>query len=272
MEVMKRCTICREEKLRTSEYFRRATKSPDGLQARCKKCADIRLPKLPSPNEGYKRCSKCGEEKPATKEYFYCNHNRRDQLESCCKWCRGRKRPYLPVCPEGYRYCTKCSQLYPSTEKYFFRTNQRQDGLETRCKACVSRKNKERFQINGDKVRASNRISYQKHHQLYRMNNYERVRKREKTHEQNRRARKRNASGIFTAIDINLQIKNQTDRKGKLCCWWCNKPIQGTYHIDHRIPLVRGGSNAPDNLVISCPHCNLSKNSKMAWEWNGRLL
>ena len=68
-----------------------------------------------------------------------------------------------------------------------------------------------------------------------------------------RRAKIRGSIGDHTAQDIELQLKSQ---KGK--CWWCGKKLGKQYHIDHRIPLIRGGSNRADNICISCPNCNLS--------------
>ena len=85
--------------------------------------------------------------------------------------------------------------------------------------------------------------------------------------ERNMRALRAGAPGKHTAEDIALQLKSQKGR-----CWWCGKPISGKYHVDHRIPLARGGSNDPGNLVISCPTCNLRKHDKLPQEWNGRLL
>jgi 5-methylcytosine-specific restriction endonuclease McrA len=40
------------------------------------------------------------------------------------------------------------------------------------------------------------------------------------------------------------------------------------YHVDHVVPLSRGGSDGPENIVISCPRCNCSKSSKLPEEWN----
>jgi len=86
---------------------------------------------------------------------------------------------------------------------------------------------------------------------------------------QNRRAMKRNAEGSHTAEDIQRQYKAQ---KGK--CYYCGSKVNNTYHVDHVIPLSRGGSNWPENLVIACPHCNSSKQDKLPHEWieGGRLL
>ena len=85
--------------------------------------------------------------------------------------------------------------------------------------------------------------------------------------ERNMRALRAGAPGKHTAEDIALQMKSQ---RGK--CWWCGKWIVGKYHVDHRVPIARGGSNGPGNLVISCPTCNLRKHDKLPQEWNGRLL
>ena len=39
------------------------------------------------------------------------------------------------------------------------------------------------------------------------------------------------------------------------------------YHIDHIIPISKGGSEWDlDNLELSCPTCNLKKGAKMNYE------
>lgn len=44
-------------------------------------------------------------------------------------------------------------------------------------------------------------------------------------------------------------------------CAYCGKPLEDTFHIDHRIPLYRGWEDKPkddsdDNKEPSCPRCN----------------
>jgi 5-methylcytosine-specific restriction endonuclease McrA len=88
-----------------------------------------------------------------------------------------------------------------------------------------------------------------------------------------RRALKRGAEGRHTADDLRALATAQTPRgKTHPACWWCGKDTAGKYHVDHRIPLSRGGGNSPDNLVISCARCNLRKHAKMPQEFAGRLL
>ena len=54
-------------------------------------------------------------------------------------------------------------------------------------------------------------------------------------------------------------------------CRWCRRggtptadPDGVSWHIDHRLPLARGGTNQANNLVLSCRSCNSRKGTK---EW-----
>lgn len=57
------------------------------------------------------------------------------------------------------------------------------------------------------------------------------------------------------------------EKSQKKHCYWCNKPCVESYHIDHYTPLSKGGSHTVDNLVISCPRCNLTKNAKDPYQF-----
>lgn len=68
------------------------------------------------------------------------------------------------------------------------------------------------------------------------------------------------------------QLKELVDRSKK--CYWCEKKIGKLYHVDHVIPLAKGGKHTISNIVISCPTCNLQKNAKDPYEFaqeRGRL-
>jgi 5-methylcytosine-specific restriction endonuclease McrA len=98
--------------------------------------------------------------------------------------------------------------------------------------------------------------------------NYERA----KAIAHRRRARKMNAQGTHTAEDIKIQYRRQKGR-----CYWCaqkfskSKTERATmgYHVDHYIPLSRGGTNNPDNIVLACPFCNTSRKDRLPNEWKG---
>ena len=72
------------------------------------------------------------------------------------------------------------------------------------------------------------------------------------------------ADGTHTAADIAAQ---RTRQKG--LCFWCGEKVSRRYHVDHVIPLARGGSNNPENLVISCASCNSRKKSHHPMDFAG---
>ena len=76
-----------------------------------------------------------------------------------------------------------------------------------------------------------------------------------------RRARAVGASGDYTKDDVRHLLKTQ----GRICRY-CDGQLT-KFHVDHFIPLARGGSNGPENLVLACPTCNCSKGAKLPWEW-----
>jgi 5-methylcytosine-specific restriction endonuclease McrA len=82
-----------------------------------------------------------------------------------------------------------------------------------------------------------------------------------------RSALKRGALGHHSPSDV----KSQYDRQcGK--CYWCLSPVGKTYHVDHVVPLAKGGSNGPENIVIACPSCNVRKGAELPAEFAGRFL
>ena len=51
--------------------------------------------------------------------------------------------------------------------------------------------------------------------------------------------------------------------KSNHCCAWCGKKVYFKYGatIDHFVPLKKGGTNDPQNLVMMCEDCNKKKSS-----------
>lgn len=51
-------------------------------------------------------------------------------------------------------------------------------------------------------------------------------------------------------------------------CYLCGKiTLQGERHVDHVIPLSRGGAHVSSNLAIACAVCNESKNNRTPEEY-----
>jgi 5-methylcytosine-specific restriction endonuclease McrA len=94
-----------------------------------------------------------------------------------------------------------------------------------------------------------------------------------KAHVRNRRARVRETEGAHTAEDIAAQYARQKGR-----CYWgkrvnpeCTVSLKSGYHVDHVIPLAgeRESSNGIENLVLTCPSCNLRKQAKDPMDFAG---
>lgn len=80
------------------------------------------------------------------------------------------------------------------------------------------------------------------------------------------RARKRGQSG-FVSPDIERRLLEQ--QRNRCAAPWCRKKLAGrkAWHLDHIIPLARGGLHDDENLQILCAPCNVRKNAKHPDDW-----
>jgi 5-methylcytosine-specific restriction endonuclease McrA len=216
-------------------------------------------------NHTTKRCTKCGNEYPATTEHFYVD-KRRNQLFAACKRChldRGKQWRDANIeharATNNRNYEANKAELREKHRQY--QRDHKEEAAERRRR--WAQQNPERARAHSLKWREKNIDAVRLKDRNWTRDNPEK--NRAKSHI--RRARVLNAGGSHTAHDVELQFKMQNG-----ICWWCDKPVGDDYHVDHRIPLTRGGSNAAENICISCPTCNLSKKNKLPQEWNGRLL
>lgn len=175
------------------------------------------------------------------------------------------------------KVCPKCSRIKPETE--FYKAKNTRDGLKSWCKKCFNadvvnrnrtkpkyRQNQRRWESDNREHRRRYFVQYyakhlERHHE-YSRNNYRKHKMSELTRTRNGYVKRKGAIGTHNASDIRRLFAKQ---RGK--CAYCECDISNQYHVDHVIPLSRGGTNYPDNLALACPHCNLSKNNKLLSEW-----
>lgn len=242
----------------------------------------------------HKICTKCGQEKPIAE--FSKNKTTRDGLQQQCKACnrahREANKARISEQRRAFRESNKerlneIARVYREVHIERIREydrNRRNSTEEKAAKAEYDRAYRER---RGEELLAKTRDRLRKNkakytlarRRYYRKNAeqiYGRVRawivanpEKAKAQSQRRRARKINAEGTHTGADIQAQYERQ-----KRKCYWCGEKLSDTYHVDHIVPLSRGGTNWPENLVIACPSCNCSKQDKLPHEWvgSGRLL
>lgn len=218
----------------------------------------------------HKRCTKCKTEYPSTNEFFSTCKHTKDKLQSWCRACireANRKNLSNPEKREAHnkRIRERIKTRYINDAEF-----RAQDNKRTREKQRVYRADPDyRADLN---KKARERRKDPIYHAEEKRKRREKPRtEREKSlraaSAARRRARLLGAKGTHTAADIDLQCRSQ---KGK--CWHCGKDLNGEFHIDHLIPLTKGGTNWPNNIVCSCAFCNISKNDRLTQEWNGRLL
>ncbi|MFL9943721.1 HNH endonuclease [Paraburkholderia graminis] len=91
-----------------------------------------------------------------------------------------------------------------------------------------------------------------------------------RSYESTRRARQKQSGGKYTKKQIDALMFLQ-----KCKCASCRNSLKEAFHIDHVMPLSKGGSNDISNIQLLCPDCNRRKSDKDPLEWaqaNGRLL
>ncbi len=143
------------------------------------------------------------------------------------------------------------------------------DGLRGQCRACQKVYRKAWGESNKERTAAYDAAYYaaNKERRAARKADWQRANPdKVKASMQRRRARKRNAQGTFTAD----QWKARLDYHGYKCIY-CgvekHQTPEGWLTCDHQIPLARGGSNWPSNLVPACKSCNSSKRDRTYFEF-----
>jgi 5-methylcytosine-specific restriction endonuclease McrA len=51
-------------------------------------------------------------------------------------------------------------------------------------------------------------------------------------------------------------------------CFYCKGDLDEIgWHLDHLVPVSKGGTNDPANIVLACRRCNNAKNDSTAQEY-----
>lgn len=74
---------------------------------------------------------------------------------------------------------------------------------------------------------------------------------------------KRRARVAGARVEKHIRVKWLHNWESKLC-GICDLLIEDDYHIDHIIPLTKGGAHTTTNLQLAHPFCNRSKSNKLA--------
>jgi 5-methylcytosine-specific restriction endonuclease McrA len=169
--------------------------------------------------------------------------------------------------------CTKCFESKPFSA--FGKFIHSKDGLKPHCKACRSSTGQNYYLANREaireKVRVSNATNPESNRSRvarWRKDNPEKVLELSRRRENRRRARKKENGFAFYAESEVLNVYGTT-------CHLCNVEIdllaprkvgrsgwENGLHIDHLVPIAKGGSDTLENVRPAHGKCNLEKSSK----------
>jgi 5-methylcytosine-specific restriction endonuclease McrA len=171
-------------------------------------------------------------------------------------------------------HCAKCKTDKPAAAFYWSRAGRRRSP----CKSCVrayTSANKARRNAASLAWAERNReITRRRALDWARANPLRRLETERRSRAENReafRVKVRNrraalkAAGTHDAEDVLALYDLQGGR-----CNGCGRRLPASYHVDHVLPVSRGGSNGPENLQLLCPYCNMSKGAKTMAEWRAQ--
>ena len=221
-------------------------------------------------NQGLKRCAGCGEIKPL--DVFDKDKRSMYGVQCYCKICRAQYRQEHREETSAWKKQYRQTAHGKETVQRYWRTHK------------DKKAEKDARYFRGHK---EEKYEYDKQ---YRLENKERLDALKQQYNQTPKGKAiRRAIGIRylqtpngkasqcagrfrrrVRIGDNLvtsELKIEVIDASNGICPYCGNPINGDGHIDHIIPVSRGGTNGLGNLVYCCAHCNLSKNNKDLNQW-----
>lgn len=202
------------------------------------------------------------------------------------------------------KICTKCSKDLPATLEYFYKGKPKNKyGLQAQCIECKSKCNAKWREDNKDRHnqmkkdwRANNEEHIKNYKSKYDSNNKEESKQyrdknklklskqkqgyykenKEEILERNRLWRTKNKDKM-RVYRLRYKAKAESDMleysDWLICldyfndsCAYCGRRTY-RFHGDHVIPISKGGKTVKDNIICTCPQCNLSKKDNNMEYW-----
>lgn len=149
--------------------------------------------------------------------------------------------------------CSRCGETKDPSSFYKDRGRPRRE-----CKDCTSAIRRDHYEANRgrlvDSARHHRRLGGPRERHRERYATDPEYRSRSVAKVTNRYHASRAGTGDVTPEEWTAILDRHDYR-----CAYCCAPWE---HMDHKVPLSRGGEHAPHNVIPSCADCNLSKGAK----------
>lgn len=217
-----------------------------------------------------KKCTKCGEEKGF--EGFYKASSRTDGLQSSCKECnKAYKKAWYEKNKERAqeqrrKYRAENAEKYKAQRKRYYNNNKEKCLQATREWRLL---NKEQEMKAARSYIEANREHILKTKRFYRALNAEQIRQYQLEW------RRKNKDKVAARNSSRRALKAANGRcevilpsivwsRDKGICGICGESaVESDWHLDHIVPLSKGGPHIYENIQVSHPQCNLRKGTKM---------
>jgi 5-methylcytosine-specific restriction endonuclease McrA len=219
-----------------------------------------------------KTCAKCGEWKPF--EGFHKNKRMKDGLNQYCKKCRKQYHQEKAEQIKEYKkqYHQENKEQIKERKKQYYQENAEQ----------IKERKKQYYQENAEQIIEQQKQYYQENIEKikqYRQENAEQIEEQRKRYSQTEKRKESMYRGYLKRKSYKHKVnftpherKQILERDNWRCCnceikvhdrrigdW--NTPDKA--HIDHIMPISKGGNSEPSNLQTLCRTCNLSKQDKV---------
>jgi len=225
--------------------------------------------------EETKNCKKCGRNLPLS-EYRFCPGGKTRQ--GACKQCRrDQTNEWRRAFPEKSKASQKAWQLknreYARAAYKKYKAEHYEEMLEYWKQ--YARDNSVRVKKNQSAYRKKNRDRLSEQARQYQLDHAKEIRAYRKSPEFlldariRAAARRRKIRGTVNPEDWPAirRIYAIAATAPRVRCFYCHALVpRKLRHVDHVIPISKGGKHTPDNLVIACQFCNGRKHDKLPEE------
>jgi len=123
-----------------------------------------------------------------------------------------------------------------------------------------------------EKWKTANRAKHDAYHKQYRQDEWKRFA------EANKRYRQRNPDKVLrdirlgnyrrrarmAGVEFEYFLREEIFLRDNGICWICGLKVdESHWHLDHKIPVVKGGPHTRSNVAVSHPTCNNRKHAKI---------